>query len=176
MSLYDVLRLFTADMPEKPIPALTELIDRVGKRLKALLDDKEWNDKHNSETTDYWDADEDASMKWFYERSVLSQYAEVDSDNIEWQVNHKKAGEQTQAYYLTSRGRAYILVVATDDAVVNFTPSPLYELMKCNGHESISLRFDDTKMRAPGIVGIYWLYAERSDSSSPGLTSEPPTK
>lgn len=172
-SLDTVLRAFEKEVSGERIVALTELKERVSKRLKLLSDDEKWNKKHNTMDPDHWDAMDDAYLRFFYIKIILPQYVEVDADDIDWHdVHHVKVGENSFANYFRSRGRAYILVTALDDKKSEFTPSPMYQLIKSQGQESLEIRGGKGTPAIPRLIGTYRLYAERLASSFPEFAAE----
>lgn len=162
-ALEGVLQLFEAKVPER-IAALRDIADRVSDRIRVLESDQQWNETHNDMRSDF-DSLDNFSLEWFYKKQILPNYPPVDVEDIDWQ-QHTAVGKGAYAHYFISRGRAYILVTAVDDAALEFTPSPMYELVKSHGHESLEIRGGNDTPAIPGLIGTYRLYAERSDSVS----------
>jgi hypothetical protein len=170
-ALDGVLWLFEA-RATRQIPALTDLCNRVRDRINILDDDKNWNKVHNTIEPYYMDGLDIFSLGWFYKKQILSHYPEVDSEDVEWDmVRREKVGDDAYAHYFVSRNRSYVLVTAADNSKIDFTPSPMYQLVKYKGRESIGLQFD-VELYAPGLMGTYRLYLEKP-ASQMGTTATP---
>jgi len=163
-----ILVLLDAKVPKRS-QEVADLINRVRNRLQVLDEDEAWNKEHNHMKSEYSDSLEDRFIEEFYSEIILPRYYEVDWQTIRWD-KHIKVGQDAIAHYFISRGRSFILLTAVHDSHVDFTPSPMYELVKYHDREYVELRFDDG-MYIPDIIGTYRLYAERLASSFQQLPS-----
>jgi hypothetical protein len=164
-----ILMLLDAKVPKRS-QEVADLINRVRNRLRALDADEAWNEEHNTMKSEYSDSLEDRFIEEFYSEIILPRYYEVDWRTIRWD-KHIKVGQDAIAHYFISRGRSYILLTAVHDEHFDFTPSPLYGLVKYHDQEFVELRFSDG-MYIPDIIGTYRLYAEKlagqMDDALPG--------